>query len=630
MNRKQSIFVDFRFSRNKTTRAQFGGTDVYLENSVHSQSSQISHNFKPSIKTNQTQKQPTTFESSFGDYTKLIPRTMMTMRSLPVLIITLMITSTWGQGHYDPINRILQGAVATQNTTTATSDNRNETDTTLVTLDDTKTDTSPVLDSLFEEYAEYREHNKMFTIIRSLSGLISIIASSVLIWIVLKSKNRLSTSYQRIILGMGISDVLWSAVFANFNLFTPKDLNYMVWNARGNQASCTTVGFLCLIGMLGTLLYSCSLNLYYLAIVRHNRKDNYISSKLDKWFHGVPIVFGLFTSTVLIFTKNINSDRSGVCTHLEYIRIPHCFGFEDGDVPEGFEVPCGRGTGSWGKVLFYVVYYAAMFCTPVIILGSLGIMYTYVKKQEIRMARYGVGALNIETPDIATEKTSKVSSSAISSIRSSVTSAIMKPFGCCWSSNNQQSKSKHLLNRAVMYSISYFITWIWMFIINIYLLAKKAPPVFILYLWAIFGPLQGIFTLMIYMQPKVMQAKQGKDISWCSAIAEAFRMESSGSKSSTRSRGKKLQGAPRKIAMGPTPSPNQNEVNEAISRPENTGVESPGKSLTDNLEQGMEMNNSSIPLENSSMPLEKSNSLWLKVIDTNEQSNLNSTASATA
>ena len=38
-------------------------------------------------------------------------------------------------------------------------------------------------------------------------------------------------------------------------------------------------------------------------------------------------------------------------------------------------------------------------------------------------------------------------------------------------------------------------------------------------------PLQGLFNLLIYLQPKVLAAKRrrGREVSWCQACAEAFR-----------------------------------------------------------------------------------------------------------
>ena len=126
------------------------------------------------------------------------------------------------------------------------------------------------------------------------------------------------------------------------------------------------------------------------------------------------------------------------------------------------------------------------------------------------------------------------------------------------------------------------------------------------------------------MQPKVMEAKrQGEDISWCSAIAKAFRSESSVSKSSKQTRGKKSnfgghkgkgRGGSTKIAMSAALSLNQGEMREPSPNQEKvdkTSDKSCRKISADNSEQETGM-------DNSSMPIEKSNKLWLMAIETNE------------
>eukprot|EP00956_Cyclotella_meneghiniana_P020458 scaffold36249_cov36-Cyclotella_meneghiniana.AAC.3 len=190
---------------------------------------------------------------------------------------------------------------------------------------------------------------------------------------------------------------------------SPTDVSYMVWSARGNQATCTIYGFVVIMGMNLTLYYSCSLNIYYLILIKYNKSGAYIRKKVEPFLHGIPFSLGLIWSIVALVNKNYNAGESGQCSTTPIYNPPHCQGYEDGEVREGFTIPCGRGRGE----AFYLTF------------GGM------CPKQEKRMARYGTGAINT---------TSKQSPS---------------------DQNIDRSYSRAVLNRAIAYSCSYFLTWGW-------------------------------------------------------------------------------------------------------------------------------------------------------------------------
>lgn len=65
---------------------------------------------------------------------------------------------------------------------------------------------------------------------------------------------------------------------------------------------------------------------------------------------------------------------------------PHCIGYEDGEIREGFTIPCNRGKD--GAVLFYYVSgIVTYFMVPLIIGISLGMIYRSVLVQEKKIAR---------------------------------------------------------------------------------------------------------------------------------------------------------------------------------------------------------------------------------------------------
>ena len=166
-----------------------------------------------------------------------------------------------------------------------------------------------------------------------------------------------------------------------------------MYNARGNEATCNAVGFIQIVGAALTLLYSCSLNCYYLALIKYRKSDAYIRNKIEPFLHLVPVVTAIVYS--ITFLVNDNYNNVGIewadCNSAPIYNPPHCIGYEDGQVRDGFEIPCGRGKG---EKAYLVMVCIAIFAPPIIIALSLGMIYRSVSKQEKRTGRYGAGALN--------------------------------------------------------------------------------------------------------------------------------------------------------------------------------------------------------------------------------------------
>ena len=105
-------------------------------------------------------------------------------------------------------------------------------------------------------YAEWKEkHGKALGIIKSIFAIISLISSITLIRMITTSKDRLSTTYHHLLLGISIGDILYSLALATFSVMSPSEMNYFVWNAQGNQVSCDVYG---VADNLGLCLIPCS------------------------------------------------------------------------------------------------------------------------------------------------------------------------------------------------------------------------------------------------------------------------------------------------------------------------------------------------------------------------------------
>ena len=248
---------------------------------------------------------------------------------------------------------------------------------------------------------------------------------------------------------------------------------------------------------------------------------------------------------------NYNDVGTGACNSPVY-DPPHCLGYEDGEVREGFTIPCGRGRG--GEMMFRLWNLCLTMFPPVIIFGSLGVLYESVRKQETRISRFGAGSLDVSAQP-----------------------------------NTNRDNSRAVLYKAIAYAAAYWLSWGWTVGATIMILAGIEIvdiPLGYLYLWNIFGPLEGFFNLCIFIRPKVVAAKRrgqrGSNISWCRALSRVFWSGLVGGNSTrVRQPGNPVRGVLRRIPQIKLPFPRRggNVENDPVAVPSTLASTNPRGSL---------------------------------------------------
>ena len=76
---------------------------------------------------------------------------------------------------------------------------------------------------------------------------------------------------------------------------------------KRKSVSRSTIGFMFTIGTSSTLMYNCSLSIFYLAVVRYRKSDMYIKRKLEPSLHAASIVVSIVISVVLLVRENYNA-----------------------------------------------------------------------------------------------------------------------------------------------------------------------------------------------------------------------------------------------------------------------------------------------------------------------------------
>ena len=144
--------------------------------------------------------------------------------------------------------------------------------------------------------------------IPKVSGGLSFLSSSFVIFDILKDPRKRQTTYHRLILGVSISDALSSLAFFLGTWVMPKG---STWGAVGSSGSCSFVGFFGQWGILGTFFYNAALATYYLLILKYNWSTTKVK-KAEPCFHA----FALLTAwSIGIYglAKNLYGSAVYVC-----------------------------------------------------------------------------------------------------------------------------------------------------------------------------------------------------------------------------------------------------------------------------------------------------------------------------
>jgi hypothetical protein len=303
-----------------------------------------------------------------------------------------------------------------------------------------------------------RRIHLVVAIIRHVAGSISLIASTAIIWHILRSYDGLSTTYHRLVFGLCICDIILSSVIALSTTMAPKEMEYFIPNARGNVASCDAQGFLYVVGFATSSLYNCSLCFYYLAIIKYSKKEDYIRNKLEPWFHGISIILPLVSGVILLAAKAFNSGSYDVCL-LAQSKPPHCIGYENGYTPKGYNIPCGRGDLNDKPFLHAIAivgHFIVLASAPIVVLWTMLLMYRTVLKIEKRMQRYGVRVLRARIASHQSDNLAEVGNEGVMNrIKNTCKCIIPCQNGNRFQprSNNARSQKRAILNAAFGYAV---------------------------------------------------------------------------------------------------------------------------------------------------------------------------------
>ena len=377
----------------------------------------------------------------------------------------------------------------------------------------------------------------ILTVVPMTTGLFSIIGSSTIIAMVFRSKKKLGDPYRRIILGMSIFDICVSLAFV-LKIFKTTEEQPNAWFALGNQTSCNILGFLHFAGLNGALLYNLSLNIYYLCLVKHNMMASFYRQRVEPFLHGVPIVWGVVSASIIVFTGHMNPAFAGDCLIAPY--PVNCL-----DKPG---VECIRGLHTYlFRMLFSTV---PRFIVLALTLITLCMLWWTVRAREKKMDKYRLSMVSFRMLSDNARKSSVASDAStwrrmstnvrtsITGLRDSLKSKISKSeceeieglqskldlrashsHSRRRSSIRRRSMGRVFLVQACWYVLAFFLTHAFAVIATIIRKTGNTPPFWIYLTARLLSPLQGLFNIVVYTRPHVnTERKKNPNSSWFAAF----------------------------------------------------------------------------------------------------------------
>jgi hypothetical protein len=313
-----------------------------------------------------------------------------------------------------------------------------------------------------------------------LPAVLSILASSVLIRLILRQEGGLRGSpYRRILFLLSCYDILNSINVPLQSFLVPKDSSRRIW-AIGNDQTCAAAGFL-FQASYPSSLYFCALSFYYILTIRFGMKDEAFARKIEPLFHVV--ILGFPTITAMIGVAN---DMYG-----EVNVGAGCWLAVNKDCDE--ECLASR---EWifGGLIFFIAWICLMvnnlwvYChVRSTVQRSRRRNSMYFERHDHPSTRLEIGGTKSEPPRAQTPPRRQ--------------------------ERDPQAERVHSVGvQALLYVIVFILTYIWTIILRLLSNSggdpsQEADVFSIMILRGIFLPAMGVGTLLVYCRPRLLRCQ---------------------------------------------------------------------------------------------------------------------------
>lgn len=352
------------------------------------------------------------------------------------------------------------------------------------------------------------------SVIASTTGTLSSVSSTLIMYIILRSESKLTSTYHRIMFFMSFWDLLTSIAIALTTLPMPTDNIFdHVTASYGNTTTCSVQGFFAYVGSVLGIFSTCILCIYYVCVLRFKVRD-----EIFKYFIE-PVSFTL--AIALSFYPGIEFLKNGLINPQSY--EPYC---TIGPYPFYCQYidlkTCIRGGNLTAKLNFLIIRY--LFIVIMIGLCTVVVSMIMIVRKTRATERILAKAANAEKENIDNASAlTKLSNRRRSNNSStlSIGNASDEENRRSYSAVLQRAQKAHrhtkvVTTQALMYVAAFILTWLFP-VLTFRLSDSSVIPV----LKMIFNPLQGFFNALIFVSHKVHNVIQSSPHL---SICEAFQI----------------------------------------------------------------------------------------------------------
>jgi hypothetical protein len=341
------------------------------------------------------------------------------------------------------------------------------------------------------------------TIIPCITGSISFVSSSFLIWSIWREKN-----YHRpreiILIWLSFMNLLFSSACAMSTFTAPADLDpFTEYVLLGNVATCNMQGWLYQAGTT-VPMYNTLLSTYYLLCVRYNKTDKDLQKLFLPAMYVLLVSWAFGSATAGLFLGIYNYGGIMGCW-IDNSHIPWC--------EQGYDLEsCGRGADAdlymW---LFGAFPVLSSFAGTIV---ATCMLYTTIRSHEVRARRNEIESSSYSNAF----RPSRFSGGDLRSegeTPEAIVDTTMVPSRRCnclrdWVSRRCQQfvsfkMSKKVLESGLLYVLAFWITYTPFLVLGICSAAGVSVPDWVRIADVILLPLQGFFNVLIYKVPQWRQ-----------------------------------------------------------------------------------------------------------------------------
>mmetsp|Transcript_17849 Transcript_17849/g.20337 ORF Transcript_17849/g.20337 Transcript_17849/m.20337 type:complete len:472 (-) Transcript_17849:278-1693(-) len=368
-------------------------------------------------------------------------------------------------------------------------------------------------------------------LIPRITGSISATASSLIIYLILRSDKKLSSIYHRIMFGMSSADILGSVAIAFTTIPMPSDFPcedgdlFNTNDGRGSIQTCNIQGFFLIVGINVMYAYNAMLCVYYACAIAFQMREKIIHKRVEPFLHSIPMFFGLVVAIPPLFLDLYNPGP-GWCT----LRSIECTAKDDFD---GDRYQYVRGDSNVLHNVFGTYRTISLGVWLILIVGSFSLIIRRSWRIDQELLSRNQEATNGNDGNVITvQRFSIYRQTTVQNVteddsRQDVTTTSSRSDFSDIQRKNQTTKL--IVKQALAYTVVLVLTVLFPTILGFYdyFGGETTESYFIIHtLTAIFLPLQGFFNFVIFLWHKVHNyCRVNEEENYCSVIYLFFKGE---------------------------------------------------------------------------------------------------------